>query len=245
MLPSSSPLPLYYQVARDLERKITGKQLRPGDPLPTELQLCETYGVSRITVRKAMEDLVAKRLVLRQRGVGSFVSEASYANRLVSHVGSLHDAVSYSEELTFRQLSRESVAASAEVAAALRIEPGAEVQKIVRLGVIGDEPISVTDVYLPPALAAKLPRQTKASGSIVQEVEEKAGEPLVKVEQTVSPEAAPKAVAGLLGIKPRAPILQITRVYYAASGSPVEVAVVRYHPQRYTFKIEVVQSLSA
>jgi len=245
MLRTAHPLPLYYQVARDLEKKIVTKEFRPGDLLPTEFQLCEAYGVSRITVRKAMEDLLAKRLVLRQRGVGTFVAESSYANRLVVRVGSLHDAVSYSELLTFRQLSRETVPAGPEVAAALKLEAGTDIHKIVQLGLVGEDLISLTDVYLPVEFADKLPSGPMSSGgSIIRQVEQASEETLARVEQTVTPATASPEMARLLGIKPRSAILQITRVYYTATNRPVEVAVVRYHPQRYTFKIEIVQSSS-
>jgi len=243
MLPTSQPLPLYYQVARDLERQIASRLLRAGDAVPTEARLCELYGVSRITVRKAMDDLVSKGLVVRHRGVGSFVAKAGFSNKLVSRVASLHDAVAYSETLTFKQLSRTTVAAPAEVAAALKLPVDSPVQLLVRLGSVDDEPVSLTDVYLPPELAARLPRhQTQAGGSIVRQLEQATGLPMVKVEQTVSPSVATPEMVRHLGVRPRAPILQITRLYYTSTGTPVELAVVRYHPQRYSFKIEIVQA---
>ncbi|KTT18934.1 hypothetical protein NS331_15095 [Pseudacidovorax intermedius] len=243
LIDGAQPVPLYYQVARDLEKRITSRQLKPGDPLPTELQLCESYGVSRITVRKAMEDLVAKRLVMRQRGLGTFVAEASYANRLVSHVGSLHDAVAYSDALTFRQLSRETLPASGFVAEALQLPADSQVQKIVRVGCVDADAVSLTDIYVPSDLAARLTKiPTRGNVSISRQLEEQLGEPLVRVEQTVVPVAVTELIAEHMGLKLRSPILQIRRLYTAASGRHVELAVVHYHPQRYTFKIELARS---
>lgn len=246
VLSSSQPIPLYYQLARDLERQIAVRRLRAGDAVPTEAQLCEQYGVSRITVRKAMEDLVAKGLVVRQRGVGSFVAKAGFANRMVSRVASLHDAVAYSEALTFRLLSRDTLPATADLAAALQVAPGASLDRLVRLGSVNNEPVSLIDVLIPSPLARRLPRaQLQAGGSIVRLLEEAIGQPMVKVEQTVVPSVATPEMVQHLGVRPRSPILQITRVYYTSTGTPVEVAVVRYHPQRYSFKIDIVQSAPA
>jgi len=243
MLNPDNPAPLYYQVARDLERQIASKQLRPGDLVPTEQQLCETYSVSRITVRKAMEDLMSKRLIVRQRGVGTFVAESSYANRLVTRVGSVHDAVAYSEALRFRELGRQQVPATEDVAAGLKIDGGTGVIHIAQVGLVGEEPVSFTDVYLPLDVAALL-SQGKGSerGPITRLLEQKLGEPLSRVEQTVRPHAVPGHMAKILGVKPRTPALEITRVYYASQVRPVELAVVCYHPHRYSFKLEILQS---
>lgn len=243
MITPSHPSPLYYQIARDVERKILARELRPGDMVPTEGALCEHYGVSRITARKAMEDLVARRLVVRHRGRGTFVAESSYANKLVSQVGSVHDAVSYSEKRTFRLLSRGTVTAPPEVAEALGLAVGDDVHRIVRLGLVRDEPVSITDVYLPLAVAAQLPRGRAItdSESLVRLIEERIGEPFVRIAQTVAPDVATAEVVDLLNVRPRTPVLKVSRTYYVAQGRPMEFAIVHYHPQRYIFNLEIVQ----
>lgn len=243
MLPSHDPLPLYFRVARDLEQQIASKKLRPGEVLPTEEQLCVAYAVSRITVRRALDELSAKRLVVRRRGVGTFVSDASYSNRLSSMVPSIHDALSYGGSIVFEQMSRGVLPASEAVAAALRIPVGEPVDQIVRLGRVDGEAISVTEIYLPPDIGALLSaRDGKSGNSVIQIIEARLGHPLPKAEQTVEAEAADARLAKALGLKARAPLLRITRVYFSEVGRPVEMAVVRYHPQRYQFNIELVRS---
>ena len=71
--PEPRPVPLYQRIADELAERIRARRIHPGDTLPTEHELCRIYGVSRITVRKALDVLVDRHFVLRRRGVGTFV----------------------------------------------------------------------------------------------------------------------------------------------------------------------------
>src|SRR4051812_46886122 len=85
------PVPLYHQLEQDLVDRISGGEFAPGDLLPSEEGICEQYGVSRITVRRALESLIHQGLIVRRRGVGSFVAQRSPAIRSVRLSGSLED----------------------------------------------------------------------------------------------------------------------------------------------------------
>lgn len=242
MLPSN-PTPLYFRILSDLEKKILSGALKPGDMLPPEMQMCTDYGVSRITVRRALEELVNKRLVLRRRGVGSFVAEASYANRIVARVGSIHESLLYVPNLSFVEISRGEKSASSEVAQALQIEEGETVVSILRKGTVDGEPVSVTEIFLTTEIAAFLPPPgTTASAFLANEIEAHAGRRMVRVTQSMAATAIGGSMAELLEIKARTAVLLVTRVYYDDTDRPLEMAVVRYHPQRYSLKVELVQS---
>ena len=119
------PIPLYYRLQQHLEERIRGGQLHPGNPLPTEEQLCGQYGVSRITVRHALDSLLHRGLISRRRGVGTFVADNAEPVKLVRLVGSLEDTLSYAAELTYKILSRRTVEPSPLVAKALEFLPEA------------------------------------------------------------------------------------------------------------------------
>src|SRR5712672_3399133 len=87
----AGPLPLYHQLEEDLRARIHGGEFQSGAALPTEEQLCEHYGISRITERRALDALIAQGLIVRRRGVGSFVAEARPGVRSVRLAGSLDE----------------------------------------------------------------------------------------------------------------------------------------------------------
>src|SRR3954454_4112192 len=112
------PVPLYHQLEQDLLERITAGEFAPGDALPTEEGICEQYGVSRITVRRALDALIGQGLIIRRRGVGSFVAERREGVRSVRLSGSLDDFLATAGALAIEVLSLGETQPSEEVAAA-------------------------------------------------------------------------------------------------------------------------------
>jgi GntR family transcriptional regulator len=234
------PVPLYFQLAQDLRQQIGGGQLQPGAALPTEEQLCVRYGVSRITVRRAVDDLIVEGLVTRRRGVGTFVAEPHRATRSVSLVGSLYDALAYPRDIRIKVLQRTELAAPARVAELLLLPPQAPVVELQVLSQAGDTPFAMTHFYLPADIGAAVKSQSLNAGTpLARLVEQLLGQSVVRAEQTVEPESASIRLAKLLGIHRGTAILHVLRTYFTASGRPVEVASVRYRPDQYRLKVEL------
>ena len=87
MLLEQGPTPLYYQLEQILKERIQRREFAPGELLPTEEALCEAYGVSRATVRRAFDSLIAQRIISRRRGVGTFLADASNTTRSMRTLG--------------------------------------------------------------------------------------------------------------------------------------------------------------
>lgn len=237
---NAGPVPLYFQLAEDLRKQIASAKLKPGDALPTEEQLCARYGVSRITVRRAVDDLIVEGLIKRRRGVGTFVAEPHAATRSVSLVGSLYEALAYPRNIAIEVLKRSQKAAPARIAELLDVPEQAPVVELEVLSRAGGTPFGLTRFYLAPALAAQVnPKELEAGTPVARLVERALGETVVRADQTVEPESADARTARLLDIPRGTAVLHVLRTYFSASNKPVEVASVRYRPDQYRLRVEL------
>jgi GntR family transcriptional regulator len=242
LLSTQSHVPLYFQLSQHLRDRIRTGEFDKQVALPTEDQLCEQYGVSRTTVRQAMNDLTAQRLIVRRRGLGTFVAEPPSAQKMVSLVGSIHQALHYIKGLTYAQLSRRDVVPPPEIAEKLRLNDAQKARCLEATGYLNDEPLVFANLYFPLQFGNLLAKEDFTTGTpVVHTLEKRLGRNAVKAEQTVEPEKADATVAAALGIARGTAILKITRVFHLADDAPLEVSVTRYHPQRYKLHIELVE----
>src|SRR5215212_5929204 len=124
-LDRSSPVPLYYQVSRQIEAAIDSGDLAPGDRLENEISLADRWGLSRPTMRRAIEELVDKGLLVRRRGIGTQVVQGKVKRGV--ELSSLFDDLTRSEQQPATEvLTLRTVPAGDHLAERLRIEPGAE-----------------------------------------------------------------------------------------------------------------------
>jgi GntR family transcriptional regulator len=235
------PIPLYYQLHRDLADRIRAGEFRSGEALPTQEQLTQGYGVSRITVRRALDALLRDGVITCRRGVGTFVAEARERVKSVRLVGSLDAVFSEIADLTYKVLGRDVAQAPSAVAQALRL---AEAEQVVRLEAIvfaAGKPFAYAEFFFPPGVGALLD-ETMLSDQVpvLRVLERKLGQRVVRAEQTIEPVVVNRTIAGYLGIKPNTALLKVMRTHYVDGDRPVEVAVARYHPERYRYTVQLV-----
>ncbi|MCD6674211.1 MAG: GntR family transcriptional regulator [Burkholderiaceae bacterium] len=230
--------PLYRQVSRTLEERIRSGALPPGSPLPSEGQLCDSFGVSRITVRRALEELVQRRLVVRRRGIGSFVSTPDQYVKAVSLTGFIEDVVPLNQlkilDVTTAPLPPEVVS----MAGALEVE---SVQRVTAVNHLSDGPLSFAKFFFPPEVAPLISRsELEGPVSPIKLVEAKTRQRVHHAMQIVEAAKADARVAKQLGIDPGTPILRIVRAYVANNGALMEAVDALYHPTRYRFAATLV-----
>lgn len=160
------PVPLYFQLKEALRKRIAAKEWKPGRRIPTEAELCEMYNVSRITARKALEELQNEGYLEKKQGKGTFVKNTIIEQKL----GKLY---SFSEELKksgvqeiTRMIEFEVVAADEEVATGLHIGLGEPVFKISRLRLADETPYAYEISYIPHRLAEGLTEQMVSGGGL-------------------------------------------------------------------------------
>ena len=232
------PIPLYYQLEQELRRRIESAEFAPGAAFLTEDQICEQYGVSRITVRRALESLCQQQMIVRRRGVGSFVANqpAGMNSRLS---GSLNEFLASAAALRTRCLSLGPAIPPAEVAKLFGLAPGEPATRLETVGSLEGDPVAYLEIWFPTELGGELsPEEIDGNVPIVRLLERKRNLRLSGAEQVVEPDHAGEPAGRHLGVAPSTPILRAKRIYYAHPGRPIEVAYVRYHPQRYRYAVD-------
>jgi GntR family transcriptional regulator len=240
-LQAGGPIPLYYQLEQDLRDRIRRGQFPGGAPMPTEQRLCESYGVSRITVRRALDSLLASGLIARRQGVGTFVTGPGETVKSLKLIGSLDDLTTFSGELSHKVLAKETTAAPPLIAEALELPVGTPVRRLEAVFSLRGKRFAQVEFFSPPEIG-DLIRDADAdldAGSLVALVEQKLGRPIERADQTVEAAVADARIARHLGLRPRAPVLKVNRTYYTDAGRPVVAAVVRYHPERYRYTVQL------
>lgn len=146
----NSPVPLQTQIARWLEQLIVSGSLAAGDRLPAEASLVERLGVSRVTVRLAMDDLVSRGLITRSHGKGSFVSPAMVRHDILSDQGFFDILLAKAVKPQVRLLAFEPAVPPAEVAELFKLAPGQKAMKLDRLSLSAGGPSCSRRIGLHP-----------------------------------------------------------------------------------------------
>lgn len=230
-----SAVPKHEQLRAILLQRCT-KELAAGDIMPSERTLMHDYGVSRITVREAVGQLVNEGHVVRVRGKGTFVATRSAHSRL--HVTSFRDEMrSLGLDPTTVVLFARLEDPSPDHLRTLRMIDSARACHIRRLHLAEGQPVSVEDGWIDAALVPELVDDD--SGTVDHDaVTSHVGSMIDRAEQTVTAAAADSDVATLLGIKRGAPALYVERVSFNG-GRPVEQSESWLRCDRYRLTMEV------
>lgn len=236
-LDRSSPTPLYFQLSKVLEGAIERGDIPPGSLLPNEVDLAQSLGLSRPTMRKAMEYLVDEGFVVRRRGVGTRVVQPKVRRPL--ELTSLYEDLDRTKRKPSTQvLSLEKVPASSEVAKALGIAHHTEVFRLARLRSAGELRIAVMTNYLPVDLVELDERSLQLGG--LYQLLRRAGITLQSAMQVIGARTATTSEAKLLGEANRAAVLTMERTAYDELGRTVEFGTHIYAASRYSFELSLV-----
>ncbi|MFF6906457.1 GntR family transcriptional regulator [Streptomyces sp. NPDC012389] len=232
----TSPVPLYFQLAQQLEAAVEQGRLAPGTLLGNEIDLAHRLGLSRPTVRQAIQSLVDKGLMVRRRGVGTQVVHSQVRRPL--ELSSLYDDLEAAGQRPATKVLRTTMEpATAEIAAALGVAEGTEVHLVERLRYAHDEPMALLRNHLPPELLA-LPAQELESTGLYRMMRA-SGITLHSARQSVGARAATAGEARALDEEPGAPLLTMERTTYDATGRAVEFGSHVYRASRYAFEFQL------
>jgi DNA-binding GntR family transcriptional regulator len=232
-----SPVPLYFQVAQQLEQAILAGTLAPGTRLPNEVELAQQLALSRPTMRQAIQYLVDKGLMVRKRGVGTQVVQSQVRRPI--ELSSLYDDLSRSgQHPTTVVRDLRVVVADDEVGHALGVRAGTEVLRLRRLRSAQDEPLALMTNYLPTNLALLDVEELQERG--LYEILRSQGVQLRVARQTIGACVASTAQARDLGEPKGAAVLTMTRIAYDDEGRAVEYGTHLYRASRYTFELTLV-----
>lgn len=209
--------------------------LPAGSAMPTERELCQTYGVSRATVRQALGQLEIEQRIYRRQGKGTFVANAKIEQRLelMSHTeGMRASGISPSSKL----IDVRRVAAGADVGARLDLSATAEVLRIERLRLADGDPIAIEVVFLSAQRFDGITAELSDSASLYQLLSSNYGVELASAEETIEAVVAEGREAGLLRCAPGMPLLMLSRRTLDTTGQPIEFVRSFYRGDRYRFQ---------
>ena len=235
----TSPVPLYHQLAEQLEAAIDTGVLKPGDPFENELSLAERLDLSRPTVRRAIIELVARGLLVRRRGIGTIVAQEVIHRH--NELTSLYDDLAkrghtpITEVLQFIPETHDPRAAQK-----LGLDPDEPLVHLERLRSIEEGPMAILRNWLPSSLADVNPDDIAARG-LYSVLRDHGMIPAVG-HQIIGARPSLPAERRLLGLDRNDPVLTMSRRAYDAAGKPVEFGDHCYRYDRYRYEITVYAS---
>lgn len=233
-LPDDDVAPRYVRLASVLTDRISGGDLAPGTALPPERRIAEIYGVSRVTVRRALEQLAAEGLIEQRRGSGTFVSQR--VRQPLSILTSFSDDVrARGMEPGARTLDAGIATATSEEAIGLGLRPGEKVSRITRLRTANGIPLALEITAVVPDA---LPDPSTVAGSLYALLDQHGMRP-VRAVQRLSAVALDRHEAELLEVPAQSPGLNIVRVGYLADGRPIEYTRSKFRGDRWDFFTEL------
>lgn len=229
--------PLYLQFAEKFRQMILSGELQVGDVFPPEVELAKQYGVGRITIRSAINELVQENLLVRRSGKGTFVSEPKIDRELVS-------VASFTERTQSRGLRAGAVClevnvikADEKLAGQLRVSQGSNVVEVVRLRLINDVPLSIDRSYLPHSLCPGIEKENLEENSLYMLLESKYGIKPFHSSKTIELTRATPKEAKLLQTAKGAPLFLLVATVFTEDNRVMEYVKSLFIGERFRFQV--------
>jgi GntR family transcriptional regulator len=228
--------PMYLQIANVVRTRVTNGDYRLGQVLPAEREFMEQFSVSRVTVRRALKELVNEALLESRQGSGYIVQSVLHLKQPLNRI------TSFSEDCLSRGLTPGSILLSrnpgksnADESAHFGVAQGSEVLRVRRVRTGDDEPLLLEHATL---LASKAPEWPWPEGSLYLAMKHTNTVP-VRVQQQYVPVLATEILASRLDVAEASPLMLVIRAGFAVDNSPVEFSYCWFRPDRWTFAHEI------
>ncbi|HTK12145.1 MAG TPA: GntR family transcriptional regulator [Ktedonobacteraceae bacterium] len=229
------PVPRYYQLKEIMRGKMSSGEWKPGDLIPSERELSEQYGISRMTARQAITELVNEGLFFREQGKGTFVSQHKITQQLIRLTGFTEDMRARGQRPETRVLSASMLPADELTAERLRIHPGQSIFNLQRLRLADSEPLAVEVSQISFIGCERLLDEDLEQNSLYRLLETRYGLTLVEAEQELEAGLVTEEEASFLNVAVGSPALYTRRTTYAERDQPIEYARAVYCGGKYTF----------
>jgi GntR family transcriptional regulator len=233
----ASPVPLYFQLASRIEQAISDGTLRPGARLENEIALADRLGLSRPTVRRAIQELVGKGLLVRRRGLGTQVVQRPLTRKV--ELTSLYDDLQQgSRHPATVLLSRAVIGADDRISEILGVAPDSPILHIRRLRSADEAPLAILENFLPAEFVDISEEDLRARG--LYQLLRARGTTMSVARQRIGARSATLEESKLLEIKARGPLLTMDRTAFSNNGRAIEYGHHCYRPDLYSFETTLV-----
>jgi GntR family transcriptional regulator len=229
-------VPRYYQVYVVLQQRIRDGEWSADAAMPTEQEFAARFGVSRVTIRKALNMLEEEKLILRQQGRGTFALAPARSSTRANFSGFLESIVDVEKRTRVRILQFEKVALPHDVAELLEVPRGARGLKIVRVRADNDTPFSFSTCYVPEPEANAMTQESLGNRTVLATLSA-AGVVPATAEQRLGATVADVDVARHLKIEVSAPLITLQRLVRGEDKRPIELIRAVYRPDKYEYRV--------
>ena len=243
MLNAQDAIPLYEKLRDLLREQIEQGRYRPGEPIPSERELCRAHRISRITVRQAIAGMIHDGLLVRKQGKGTFVARRKVSQGLSRIVTFRRTVLDIGMKPSTRILSHGLLPADLEVASVLKLPDAGQVLRLVLLGRGDDQPLVVYESFFPPAIGRKMTAEARARErrnrpfSSYDLYGRATGCTPTRVNQALEAVAADDVQARLLDVAPGTALLRVTSIFTDRGGAPLELRRALYRGDYYKFNV--------
>lgn len=231
--------PRYHQVYVTLRAWVRDGTYRPGDQIPTEPELCRLFGVSRITIRKAIEHLAREGWLVRHQGRGTFVQLSATRASASADIEEVRSQVAgFAAATAVRDLAVAETLPDEETRAALSLAESQRVQRASHVRVMHGVPLGLITTFVPLDVARRVSAAEMAKQPMF-ELLEQAGVRIGRADQFIGATLAGIDAARSLGISVGAPLLRLVRTVFDDTGRPVERVIALYRADAYQYHMEL------
>ncbi len=240
-LKENDSTPLYRQLYDIIRIQITSGKVSKNSQLPSEQEFIQKLGISRITVRRALNELAVSGLVKRQRGIGTIVTFNAAAPSVKANFDNLLEGlVRMGVETQVQLIDYQFVDATGALAATMEVSPGTRVQRIIRLRTLENEPFSYLITHIPEYVATDYDAAELADASLLNLLETSGHTPQA-AQQTISAAGAEANIASALGVAQGAPIMQIHRVMRDKDANIIQEITAHYRSDRFEYQMDLIR----
>lgn len=234
----TSYIPLYVQVVDALNQTISTAKI--GDQLPGETELCKIFDVSRTVIRQALSTLEKDGLIIKKKGIGTFVAQPKLQQSWFQKLTGFHQNYEAQGYHTYSQvLQQELMPAPSQLAEKLHMETGDDLIAIKRLRFVDDEPIAIVTAHIPYEMFPKLLHTDLTQQSLYNYLEAEYNIKIARGHRTFEAVLADDTEAELLSIDEGSALLLLDSVSYLADGTPFEHYKAVHRGDRSRFELEV------
>lgn len=232
--------PLYKEVKRRITRSLSAGEWQPGTAIPSESRLADRFNVSVGTIRKAIDELAAEKILLRQQGRGTYVATHT-EDRQLYHFFHIVGKDGSKESPTHELLSFQKRKADGDAALRLDVNLGDRVYRVHNVLKLAGEPVIYDEIVI---AAARFPGLTEAlfsarKGTIYGLYQSRYGINVVRISERLSAGQPDAGIAGVLGVRTTSPILVIKRVAYTYHHAPVELRTSWVNTERHEYSSDL------
>ena len=234
------PIPLYYQLKTILLEYIREQHSDIEEPIPTEVEISEYFGISRPTVRQAINELVVEGYLYRIKAKGTFLAKPKITQDFLLILDSFNNEMRKKGLVpSTKILQREIVECDEKTADILKLEPGSDVIKLTRLRSANNEPIVFVITYVPYKVCPPLMDYDLQNESLYEIIQKESGKLIANATRSLECIIAGEFEAKLLNIEKGAPVQYFESVVFLEDGTPVEYSLAKYRSDRSKFTFEL------